>query len=173
VNPARIARVYVVDAGVAFYGGGDSALFAPEVQSLALASNRFLARAAFHGASLHVPSVFYSEVTALVSRDLIALGVTNLTDATILLEDILGTDWAMHIAVFGDVLRIQQSLGFLGNTNNAEYLALAEDLRCTLVTTDERLCVKVLESGLKVSVMLVTDHPWAQSGALDNDPSTE
>jgi hypothetical protein len=96
---------------------------------------------------------------------LIALGVTDLMDGMILLEDILGTDWAMHIAVFGDVLRIQQSLGFLGNTNNAECLALAEDLSCTLVTTDERLCVKVLESGLKVSVMLVTDHPWAQSGA--------
>ena len=118
-----------------------------------------------------MPSVFYSEVTALVSRDLIAVGVTNLTDGTILLEDILGTDWAMHIVVFGDVLRVQQSLGFLGNTNNAEYLALAEDLSCTLVTTDERLCVKVLESGLH-SIMLVTDHPWALSGALDDFPPT-
>jgi hypothetical protein len=173
VNDARISSVYVIDAGVALYGGGDPALFAPEVQPLALASGRFLARAAFHGATLHVPSVFYSEVTALVSRDLIAVGVTSLEDGTVLLEDILGTDWVMHICVFGDVLRLQRSLGFSGNTNDAEYLALAEGLDCTLITADEVLCARVLERNVPVAVMHVTDHPWANPGALEDWPPTE
>jgi predicted nucleic acid-binding protein len=173
VNDAPITRVYVVDAGVAFYGGGDPALFASEVQGLALASGRFLARAAFHGATLHVPSVFYSEVTTLVSRDLISSGVINLEDGTTLLEDILSTDWAMHICVFGYVLRIQGLLGFLGNTNDAEYLALAEGLDCRLITTDEDLCAKVLERELPISVVHVTDHPWATPGALEDWPPTD
>jgi hypothetical protein len=173
VNDARISRAYVIDAGVALYGGGDPALFAPEVQGLALASGQFLARAAFQGATLHVPSVFYSEVTTLVSRDLISSGVINLENGTTLLEDILSTDWVMHICVFGDVLRIQGLLGFSGNTNDAEYLALSEGLGCTLITTDEDLCAKVLERELHVSVVHVTDHPWANPGALEDWPPTE
>ncbi len=173
MNDAKIARVYVIDAGVALYGGGDPALFAPEVRALALASGRFLARAAFHGATLHVPSVFYSEVTTLVSQDLISSGVISLADGTVLLEDILSTDWVMHICVFGDVLRIQGLLGFLGNTNDAEYLALAEGLGCRLITTDEDLCAKVFERDLPVSVVHVTDHPWANPGALEDWPPTE
>jgi predicted nucleic acid-binding protein len=165
--------VYVTAADVAFYGGVSAEFFAPERQDLAVASAWFLTRAAYHGAELHVPSVFYTEVSTLVAQNLISLGVLNLEDGTSLLEAILGTNWDMHIAVFGDVLRIHQDLEPTGRTNDAEYLALSEMLECTLITTDTGLRAKVLERGLGIPVLLVHDHPWSQPGSPDDFPPTD
>jgi predicted nucleic acid-binding protein len=170
---SSIARVYVVDAGVAFYGGGQPNLFPPTEQSLSVASSWFLTRAAYHGAELHVPSVFYTEVSSLVAQDLISLGTIDLEDGTELLEAILSTNWDMHIAVFADVLRIHQDLEPTGRTNDAKYLALSEMLECTLITTDTGLRAKVLERGLGIPVLLVHDHPWSQPGSPDDFPPTD
>jgi predicted nucleic acid-binding protein len=170
---SSIARVYVVDAGVAFYGGGEAELFPPTERALSVASSWFLTRAAHHGAQLHVPSVFYSEVSSLVAQDLISLGTIDLADGTNLLEAMLGTNWEMHIAVFADVLRIHQDLEPTGRTNDAEYLALSEMLKCTLITTDEGLRAKVLERSLGISMLLIDEHPWSQPGSPDDFPPTD
>jgi predicted nucleic acid-binding protein len=170
LNPSRIARVYVVDASVAFFGGAHPDLFAPEVRPLAVAASLFLSRAAYHGAELHVPSVFYSEVTSLVWQNFVTTGVVSLEDAKVLLEDLLSTDWQMHIAVFNDVLDVQHALGRTGGTGDAEYLALAENLECEFITSDERLVEEVHALGLEIPVVLVSAHPWATPGALDDHP---
>lgn len=168
MKPAQVARTYVVDANVAFYGGGQSELFISAQQNIAVACSWFLTRASFYGAELHVPSVFYSEVTTLVARDLIQPGVIDLDDGTQLLNDILSTNWEMHIAVFGDVLRIFQLIQPANRTNGAEYLALAKMLDCELVTTDETLCSTAMKYELGVKVLLVTEHPWANPEAPDD-----
>ena len=139
---------------------------------MAVASAWFLTRAAYRGAELHVPSVFYTEVSTLVAQNLISLGVLNLEDGTSLLEAILGTNWEMHIAIFGDVLRIHQDLEPTGRTNDAEYLALTE-MQCTLITTDAALRTKVLERNLGIPVLLVHEHPWSQPGSPDDFPPTD
>lgn len=170
MNPDPIARVYVIDSSVALYGGIRLELCTPDEQPLAVASSRFLSRAAFHGAELHVPSGFYSEVVSLVWQHFVTVGVVSLEDATILLEDVLGTDWQMHIAVFGEVLNVQRALRRTGSTRDAEYLALAANLECEFVTTDELLAEEVHALGLEIPVVLVTAHPWATPGALDDHP---
>jgi predicted nucleic acid-binding protein len=168
VNSFQSALTYVVDASVAFYGAGQSELFLPEQQYLSTACSWFLTRASLHGAELHVPSIFYTEVTTLVARDLIQPGVIDLDDGTQLLKDILSTNWEMHIAVFDDVLRIFQTTEQKDRTNALEYLALAEMLKCTLVTTDETLRFMVLKYNLDVEVLLVMEHPWANPEGLDD-----
>jgi predicted nucleic acid-binding protein len=168
LKPGPVARVYVIDSGVALYGGANPDLFAPEERPFAVASSLFLSRAAFHGAELHVPGIFYSEVMALVWHNFVKNGVVSRDDATTLLEDVLGTDWQMHIAVFGDVLRLQDDLEHLDSTADAEYLAVASGLSCQLVTADEALIEEART--LDVSVILVTAHPWSTPGALEDDP---
>ena len=170
VNPSPIRRVYVIDSGVALYGGIPLDLCTPDERPLAMASSRFLSRAAYHGAELHVPSGFYSEVTTLVWQHFVTTGVIRLEDATILLEDVLSTDWQMHIAVFGEVLKVLSALGRTGGTGVAEYLALAANLECEFVTTDELLAEEVQARDLEIAVVLVTAHPWATPGALDDHP---
>jgi hypothetical protein len=65
VKSKRIARVYVVDSDVAFYGGVPLDAVSPELHPLCIACSTFLARAAYHGAELHVPSIFLSETANL------------------------------------------------------------------------------------------------------------
>lgn len=170
MNPARIARVYVIDSSVAFFGGAHPELFAPEVRPLAVAASLFLSRAAYHGAELHVPSVFYSEVTSLVWQHFVTGGVVSLEDAKVFLEDVLGTDWQLHIAVFGDVLNVQDALGRTGGTGDAEYLALAANLESPFLTTDERLAEDVRALDLEIVVVPITTHKWAIPGAIDDSP---
>jgi predicted nucleic acid-binding protein len=169
----NIARVYAIDSSVAFYGGAQPELFAASRETIAVASAWFLARAAFYGATLHVPSVFYTEVSTYVARDVLASGVLGLADSTSLLEDILSTAWDMHIAVFADVLEIQQTLGHLDNTSDAEYLAVALGLGCTIITADEAFKLEVQTKNIDVQVMLVTDHLWASPGSLEDFPPSD
>ena len=163
----------MIDSSVAFYGGAQPELFAASQEATAVASAWFLARAAFHGATLHVPSVFYTEVSTYVARDVLASGVLGLADSTSLLEDILSTAWDMHIAVFADVLEIQQTLGHLDNTSDAEYLAVALGLDCTIITADEAFKLEVETKNINIPVVLVTDHPWASPGLLEDFPPSD
>jgi hypothetical protein len=157
-------REYVVDASVAFYGGAQPELFVPEQQALSIACSWFLTRASIYGAVLHVPSVFYSEVTTLVARDLMKTKVLDFEDGTQLLKDILGTNWEMHVAVFEDVLRFFLLTKSSNQTNEAEYLALTQMLNCTFITADKAMQERVLKFNLDLKVVLVTEHSWAEPG---------
>jgi predicted nucleic acid-binding protein len=79
----------------------------------------------------------------------------------------------MHIAVFADVLEIQQTLGHLDNTSDAEYIAVALGLGCTVITADEAFKLEVQAKDINVPVMLVTDHPWALPGSLEDFPPSD
>ncbi len=172
MRPERIARVYLVDSNVTFYGGAPSEALAAHVLPLAEASNAFLSRATFHGVELHVPSVFLSETATLVYRELVGSGVLNLDDGKRVLEAIITTAWDLHFPVFEDVFDFQHGLGRTDTTGDAEYLAVAAGLGCEFVTADPLLVEEVRRSGITASVVLVTEHPWGQPGALDDFPPT-
>jgi predicted nucleic acid-binding protein len=171
--PERIARIYVVDSNVAFYGGAPPEAFAPHIQPLVQASTAFLSRATFHGAELHVPSVFLSETATLVYRELIVPGVLDLMDGKRVLEAIISTAWDLHFPVFDDVFDLQHALGRADTTTDAEFLALTADLNCEFITTDKVLAEEAKRSVITVPVRLVMDHPWGQPGALEDDPPTD
>ncbi len=170
MRPARIARVYVVDSSVAFLGGAPLDLLEAENHGSALAANAFLSRATFHGAELHVPFVFLSEVGSVVYKYLIASGRTTFEDGQRIRQAISGTTWEYHVPAWDSVFELQRTLGRVENTNISEFLSLAQDLECEFITTDEELVEDVRRSGIPVLVQLVTEHPWGEDGAIDDHP---
>jgi predicted nucleic acid-binding protein len=165
-----VANTYVVDAGVALLGGTPVAWHAAEQQPMAVAASAFLSRAAFHGATLHVPSVFLSELTSLVFNDWVAPGKLELSTGQRLLEDLLLTGWDVHFVVFTEALDMQYRLGIPGNAATGEYLALAAQTHSALITHDAALVRDVRTRGLAVPITLVTEHVWSQSGGLEDSP---
>lgn len=95
----RIARVYVVDSDVAFYGSVPLEMVSPELHPLCIACSTFLAQASYHGAELHVPSVFLSNIASLAYRDLVASEIVTLEVRREVLEATLGTHWEIHFPV--------------------------------------------------------------------------
>ncbi len=170
MNSFKIDRRYVVDSSIAAYGSIDPILFAPEVQFIASASMSFLSRASYHGAELHVPEVFFSEVLNFVYRFTVNNGLVSLEDGKEILADVFGTNWELHFPVWSSVFDMQHKLEYRGSTTDAEFLALAEDLNYTFITTDSQLVTEARVAKLKVKTLLVTDHPWATSGGLDEFP---
>lgn len=173
MKPNRIASVYVVDSSVALLGGVPLELLEGHELNMGIASSAFLSRAAFHGAELHVPFVFLSEVGSGVYQGLIASKRTTFEDGQRVREAIFGTTWEYHVPVWDDVFEIQRTLGRAGNTNVAEFLSLALNLGCAFITTDKALVQKVARSGLEIEVHLVTAHLWGTPGALDMHPPTD
>jgi predicted nucleic acid-binding protein len=169
MNPEPIALIYVIDSDVAFFGSSDQLLFDARVQDIASASLSFLARAAYHGARLHVPSIFLSEVMQLVFENFLVTGALDLADSKIVLNDLLSPSWDIHFAVHEDVLEFQDKLR-RSNTSEAEYLAVAFDVQCVFVTASHDLIRDVQKLQIPVKTIHVTDHPWAQSGALEDFP---
>jgi predicted nucleic acid-binding protein len=169
MSQENIALNYVIDSDVAFYGSSDVSLFDTRLHGIASASVSFLARAAYHGAQLHVPSIFLSEVMQLVFENFVMTGAISLTDSKIVLNDILSPTWDIHFAVHEDVLEFQDKLR-RSNTSEAEYLAVAFDVQCIFVTASRELLSDVQKLQIPVSIMHVTDHPWAQTGALEDFP---
>ena len=163
MKPAKIDRYYVVDSSIAIYGGFEARAFTQASQSVAIACASFLSRAAFHGAELHVPFIFFSEITNVLYSRLVGSGLYSL-------EDIFSTNWELHFPVRNSVFDTQFKLGHQGSTTDAEFLALAEDLKYTFITTDQQLVQKARATNLKVKVLLVSDHPWAQLGGVDEFP---
>ncbi|NJK44431.1 MAG: type II toxin-antitoxin system VapC family toxin [Pleurocapsa sp. SU_196_0] len=170
MTPRRIANAYVVDAGVALLGGTPTAWHATEQRPIAAASAAFLSRAAFHGATLHVPSVFLSELTDFVFTDWVAPGRLELPAGQRLLEDLLLTGWDVHFVVFTEALALQHRLGVAGNTAAGEYLALAAQTQSAWITHDAALVHDVRARGLGVPITHVTEHVWSQSGGLEDSP---
>jgi predicted nucleic acid-binding protein len=165
--------VYVVDSSVAFLGGVPLELLEAEDYGLAMAANAFLSRATFHGAELHVPFVFLSEVGSVVYKYLIASGRTTFEDGQRIRQAIFGTTWEYHVSVWDTVFELQRALGRVENTNISEFLTLAHDLECEFITTDEELVEDVRRSGIPVTAQLVTEHPWGEQGAIDDHAPTD
>ena len=170
MKPAKIDRYYVVDSSIAIYGGFEARAFTQASQSVAIACASFLSRAAFHGAELHVPFIFFSEITNVLYSRLVGSGLYSLEEGKLFLEDIFSTNWELHFPVRNSVFDTQFKLGHQGSTTDAEFLALAEDLKYTFITTDQQLVQKARATNLKVKVLLVSDHPWAQLGGVDEFP---
>ena len=166
----RIARVYVVDSDVAFYGSVPLEMVSPELHSLCFACSTFLARAAFHGAELHVPSVFLSNIASLAHRDLVASEIVTLDGGKVVLEAILGTHWEIHFPVWNDVFDIQHALKRTNSTSIAEFLAVASGLGCAFISTNMMLLEEIQHSNIRVSTMMITDHVWSRPGALEDHP---
>jgi hypothetical protein len=170
VKSKRIARVYVVDSDVAFYGGVPLEAVSPELHSLCIACSTFLARAAYHGAELHVPSAFLSEIANLTYRNLVASELVTLNDGKVVLEAILGTHWEIHFPVWDDVFDIQHALKHTNSTSIAEFLSVASGLGCAFISTNMMLLEEIQRSKVRVSTMMLTDHVWSQAGALEDQP---
>jgi hypothetical protein len=162
------ARQYVVTPDVALYGGLSVALFPAEAQPLAVACANVLGRASFHGSELHVPVVFYSEITWLVSWA-IAQNLIEFQEGQEALNQILGTTWEFHFPVAADVLGFYNVLGY-PRTRHADYLAVAANLGCSILTADQQLIASSQAQGLSVDVVVITEHPWAKSGSLEDNP---
>ena len=160
----------MIDSDVAFYGSVPLEMVSPELHSLCFACSNFLARAAYHGAELHIPNVFLSNVASLTYRDLVASEIVTLEDGKVVLEAILGTHWEIHFPVWNDVLDIQHSLKRINSTSIAEFLSVASNLGCAFISTNMMLLEEIGRSKVRVSTMLLTDHVWSQAGALEDYP---
>jgi hypothetical protein len=170
VKSKRIARVYVVDSDVAFYGGVPLEAVSPELHPLCIACSTFLARAAFHGSELHVPSAFLSETANLTYRNLVASELVTLEGGKIVLEAILGTHWEIHFPVWNDVFDIQHVLKRTNSTSIAEFLSVAAGLSCAFISTNMMLLEEIGRSKVRVSTLMLTDHVWSRPGALEDHP---
>lgn len=169
-----LKRIWVVGAEVAVYGSMPHEFLSPDVQLVAVQCVSFLSRAAYYGAELHVPFVFYSEAMTLAARA-VAQGVLDWENARQLLAAAFGTTWEFHIPAWDDVLELhslsQPQQG--RNTHDAEYLAVAKNLNTSLVTTRRPLVERVNANRLEVNVQHIGDHPWSQPGALDAFPPSD
>lgn len=173
VSTLKIPRHYVVDTNVAVLGSLPDDLIPNTSRALATAAAVFMSRAAIHGAELHVPELFFSEVANVIYRDAISTNLITLEDGLRLLQSILAAKWQNHTPDWGRVYAFQKALQRTRSTGDAEFLAVAESLGYEFITADESLERSAKQHGLNVPVILVSSHPWAQAGALDDYPPTE
>jgi hypothetical protein len=86
-----------------------------------------------------------------------------------LATEIFGTAWEFHLPTVEDILNFYEELRFPPDPY-AEYLAVAATMNCPIVTADRELVRLVKNNWIEVAIFYVTEHPWAQPGALENDP---
>jgi hypothetical protein len=161
----------VVTPDVAIYGGLPIYLFPDRSRELAVTCANFLGRASFHGSELHVPMTFYSEVTVLMGR-IIAQGTVQLEAGKQALDSILGTTWEFHFPVAAEVLDFHHLLAF-PDSSDADYLSVAAELGCTIITTDTGLIELAQTKNLGVEAVFVMNHVWSRQGALEDNPPPE
>jgi hypothetical protein len=164
----KINWFYVITPDVAVFSGLPFEAIAGHAKTVALGCAALLGRATFHGAELNVPIIFRSDVVGLIAQ-LVARGVLDMDSAAAMAEDIFATTWEFHLPTERDMLESYKVLGFPMNTY-AEYLTVAVERNCTIVTADQEFVESVKKSGSRVEIVYVTDHPWSQPGALENDP---
>jgi predicted nucleic acid-binding protein len=159
-----IHQSYVVTPSVAFYGCLDLDTAIPTEQNLVRACNAFLARATFHGATLYVPMVFYSEVVQ-VAFTVYRQGSLTAEDCLHLTEVILETNWDYRIPSSSDILEMlfQNQSTVL---SDADYLAVAQQFACPIITTP----LHQLQTSAAIQILEVQQHPWANSGGLEDFP---
>jgi predicted nucleic acid-binding protein len=173
VKPQQIARHYVVDTNTAILGSLPPELLTADTTAVAAASALFLSRAAVHGAALHVPHLFFSEVANAIYRDAIGAGLLTFENGLILLEDVLSPTWTAHTPVWDRVYALQRALQRTRSTGDAEFLSIAETLGYEVITADEKLVKAAAQNQVGIAVVFVTDHPWASPGSLEDFPPTD
>lgn len=166
----KILGKYVIASDVAVLGGVPAEYLLIQDQIVATACTAFLSRASFHGAELHVPNLFFSEVMSIIYTDFVHTQVLSVNNGNRLLGAIFGTTWEYHFPVWESVYEIQHALGYFKNTHIAEFLSVAADQGLTFITTNAKIIDDARAAKLKVKIMLVTDHPWAKSGGVDEFP---
>ncbi len=163
-----IYRNYVVTPSVALYGSLSPDLLVANEQSLIFASHAFLSRAAFHGAILHVPMLFYSQVIEAAFATY-QEGYTSFEDCQALARAILESNWEYHIISSDDILTMQQQFKTPSVQGDAEYLAIAQELQCPIITTQAH----PLEAVGNLEVIQLETHVWASAGAIEDFPPNE
>ncbi len=128
----------------------------------ALAAQQFLSRAQLENAVLHVPELFDSEIRNAIYRDGISKGVFTFDDGLALAREILAANWQRHIPNTELIYRLQQAMNRTKSTGDAEFLAVAQELNCPLITADSALVNTVQNQKISILVFAVTQHPWGQ-----------
>jgi predicted nucleic acid-binding protein len=129
----------------------------------AIAAQRFLVQANLENAVLHVPELFDSEVRNAIYRDGISKGVFTFDDGLTLAREILAANWQRHIPNTELVYRLQQAMNRTKSTGDAEFLAVAQELNCPLITADSALLSTIQNQKIAIQVLAVTEHLWGQS----------
>ncbi len=169
----NISRHYIIDSSIALYGALPIEMFPDQEQNKVRAATAFLSRATFHGAELHVPVSFFSEIMNLVYQEFIQTQQLSLEEGQLLLDMIFSTTWEFHFPVFRTVFDIQHRLASRPTVTDAEFLSLAMDLGYPILTTDPELLLEVQKNIPEIATQLITEHIWASSGALEEFPPTD
>jgi hypothetical protein len=160
-----IANKYVVTPSIALYGSLPPDIFNTRQRPLALACHSFLARAAYHGALLHVPMLFYSQIIEAAYATY-TQGFLDSENTKILARTILQTNWEYHIPSSDEIIQMQHTLTGNALSGDAEYLCVAEQQACSVITT----AAHPLLSSSQQDIVQIQTHPWADLGALEDFP---
>lgn len=151
---------FVVDANVALLSVIPLVALDAVSKPSAIAAQQFLAQAKLENAVLHVPELFDSEIRNVIYRDGISKGVFTFDDGLALAREILAANWQRHVPNIELVYRLQQAMNRTKSTGDAEFLAVAQELACPLITADLALLSTVQNQKIAVHVVAVVDHPW-------------
>ncbi len=162
MNQSVEIQHFVIDANVVLLSVIPISALDAVSQVNAKAAQQFLAQAKLENAVLHVPELFDSEVRNAIYRDGISKGVFTFEDGLTLAREILAANWQRHIPNIEFVYRVQQAMNRTKSTGDAEFLAVAQELDCPLITADSALINTVQNQKIAISVFAVTDHPWGQ-----------
>jgi hypothetical protein len=161
---SHIDSAYVITPSVAIYSCLDFDGVISTQKSLIAACNAFLARATFHGATLYVPMIFYSQVTQLAFAAFQS-GDLEYKDAASIAKQILETAWDYRIPTTDEIFEMLQ-LAHNPSVGDGEYLAIAHRFACPVITT----IAHPLQTSAAIQVLEVQQHPWANSGGLEDFP---
>ncbi len=162
MNQIVVTEHFVIDANIALLSVIPLSALDAVSQINAIAAQQFLARAKLESAVLHVPELFDSEIRNAIYRDGISKGVFSFDDGLALAREILAANWQHHVPNIESVYRLQQTMNRTKSTGDAEFLAIAQELDCPLITADSALISTVQNQKIAITVLAVTDHPWGQ-----------
>jgi hypothetical protein len=161
---SRIDSAYVITPSVAFYSCLDLDGLVSREKSLIVACNAFLARATFHGATIYVPMIFYSQITQL-AFEAFQSGDLSYSDAASIAKEILETNWDYRIPTTDDIFEMLQHTS-QPSVGDGEYLAIAQQVGCPIITT----IAHPFKTSSPIPILEVQEHPWAKSGGLEDFP---
>ncbi len=153
---------FVIDANIVLLSFTPKSALKVGSEANAIAAQQFLSRAQLENAVLHVPELFDSEIRNVIYRDGISKSVFTFDDGLTLAREILAANWQRHIPNTELVYRLQQAMNRTKSTGDAEFLAVAQELDCPLITADSALISTVQNQKIPVQVFAVTQHPWGE-----------
>jgi predicted nucleic acid-binding protein len=162
MNQSKQIRHFVIDANVVLLSVIPTSALDAASQVNATAAQRFLVQANLENAVLHVPELFDSEIRNAIYRDGISKGIFTFDDGLALAREILAANWQRHIPNTELIYRLQQAMNRTKSTGDAEFLAVAQELNCPLITADSALVNTVQNQKISTLVFAVTQHPWGQ-----------